>query len=52
MISLANMKRYNIVDPDISKLYNIGIQEDREHLRSCLVLHDKLSKVDNFENKN
>jgi hypothetical protein len=39
MISLAN----------ICKLCSIGIQ-NREHLRSCSILQDKLSDIDNFEN--
>jgi hypothetical protein len=42
------MKRFNIVDSDTCKLCNIGIQ-DREHLRSCSALQDKLNDIDNFE---
>jgi hypothetical protein len=37
------------VDSDICKLCNVGIQ-DREHLRSCAILQDKLSDIDNFDN--
>jgi hypothetical protein len=44
-----HLKRFNIVDSDICKLCNAGIQ-DREHLRSCSILQDKLSNIDNFEN--
>jgi hypothetical protein len=44
-----HLKRFNIVDSDICKLFNIGIQ-DREHLRSCSALQDKLSDINNFEN--
>jgi hypothetical protein len=38
---------FNIVDPDICKLCNIGIQDN---LRSCSALQDKLSDIDYFEN--
>jgi hypothetical protein len=50
MISLANIRKglIYVVDSNICNLCNIGIQ-DREHLRSCLVLQDKVSEVDNFE---
>jgi hypothetical protein len=44
-----HLKRFNIVDSDICKLCNVGIQ-DREHLRSYSILQDKLSDIDNFEN--
>jgi hypothetical protein len=44
-----HLKRINIVDSDICKLCNTGIQ-DRVHLRSCSALQDKLSDIDNFEN--
>jgi hypothetical protein len=44
-----HLKRFNIVDSDICKLCNVEIQ-DREHLRSCSILQDRLSDVDNFEN--
>jgi hypothetical protein len=44
-----HLKRFNIVDSDICKLSNIGIQ-DREHLRSCSSLQNKLNNIDNFEN--
>jgi hypothetical protein len=43
-----HLKRFNIVDSDICKLCNIGTQ-DREQLRSCSILQDKLSDIDNFE---
>jgi hypothetical protein len=39
----------NIVDSDICKLCNNGIH-DREHMRSCSILQDKLSDIDDFEN--
>jgi hypothetical protein len=44
-----HLKRFNIVDSDICKLCNIEIQ-DREHLRSCSILQNKLSDIDNFDN--
>jgi hypothetical protein len=55
-----HLKRLNIVDSDICKLCNIGIQ-DREHLTNTLslscsmehllhILQDKLKDTDNFEN--
>jgi hypothetical protein len=44
-----HLKRFNIVDSDICKLCNVGIQ-DREHLRSCSILQDKPRDIDNFEN--
>jgi hypothetical protein len=43
------MKRFNIVDSDTCKFCNFGIK-DREHLRSCSALQDKLNNIDNFEN--
>jgi hypothetical protein len=44
-----HLKRFNIVDSDICKLCNVGIQ-DREHLRSCSILQDELSDMDDFDN--
>jgi hypothetical protein len=44
-----HLKRFNIVDSDICKLCNVGMQ-DREHMRSCSILQDKFSDIDNFEN--
>jgi hypothetical protein len=40
---------FNIMGLNTYKLCKIGIQ-DREHLRSCSALQDKLSDIDNFEN--
>jgi uncharacterized protein with PIN domain len=37
------------IDSDICKLCNVGIR-DREHLRNCSILQNKLSDIDNFEN--
>jgi hypothetical protein len=44
-----HLKSFNIVDRHLQALQHFGIQ-DREHLRSCSALQDKLSDIDNFEN--